>query len=43
MLKKILLFIIIFINLASCGFVPINDLNNNKKFKDSKYKNSWWR
>ena len=27
MFKKIL-FIIIFINLASCGFVPINDLNN---------------
>ena len=32
MFKKIL-FILIFINLANCGFVPINDLNNNKNIK----------
>ena len=32
MFKKIFFFII-FINLASCGFVPINDLNNNKNIK----------
>ena len=32
MFKKIF-FILIFINLTNCGFVPINDLNNNKNIK----------
>ena len=32
MLKKIF-FILVFINFTNCGFVPINNLNNNKNIK----------